>query len=572
VARIPRTVKTPARASSAALRELAQLRLSFGVAAATRRRACFAALERATLLRAGDVLALHELLCFARAYPDDRRTLAIARRLLRNFARRPDLKRHRDALEDSGIAVTRFSFRYFAETTNWLAERWPQRLSLDWDAFEDTSLLEALLPLLVTFAESPGIEEYDYGLRGWVERLKAPGESDAVFLVRRLAQRIPDAMLHEKLSDSVDAPFVLDSDDSTPSRTHALATRGASTFHADALPGGRPDLVAALARAAFTEQRLGPREGRRMIDLALCAMVTRSRDLDVFAYADPADVRLVDCGDGLSFACIGVKPPRRLLLESVYGFLTLKNRVPVGYVLISALYGSSELAYNVFETFRGAEASAIYARVLSVTHQLFGSDTFTIYPYQLGEGNDEALASGAWWFYRKLGFMPRDAAVVRLMHAEEARMRRNRAHRSSRATLKRLASANLYWSAKAQRRDVIGILPLARAGLAVSRALSRRFGADRGRAEMVCDGEARERVGVASMHDWSRTEREMWRRWSPLVALLPGIESWSDAERSALAAVVRAKGGRCEGDYVARFDAHPALRASLRRLIERTRE
>ena len=46
-------------------------------------------------------------------------------------------------------------------------------------------------------------------------------------------------------------------------------------------------------------------------------------------------------GDGLELAAIGMVPKRRLLLEAVYGFLTLKNGVPIGYVLNSALFGSS---------------------------------------------------------------------------------------------------------------------------------------------------------------------------------------------------------------------------------------
>src|SRR5260221_8761885 len=49
----------------------------------------------------------------------------------------------------------------------------------------------------------------------------------------------------------------------------------------------------------------------------------------------------------------------RSLLESVYGFLTLKNGVPMGYVLTSALYHSAEVAFNVFDTFRGAEAGPV---------------------------------------------------------------------------------------------------------------------------------------------------------------------------------------------------------------------
>ena len=43
-----------------------------------------------------------------------------------------------------------------------------------------------------------------------------------------------------------------------------------------------------------------------------------------------------------------------------------------------------------------------------------GSDSFTIYPYQLGDDNDEALQSGAWWFYQKLGFRAKDRGVLRV--------------------------------------------------------------------------------------------------------------------------------------------------------------
>ena len=50
---------------------------------------------------------------------------------------------------------------------------------------------------------------------------------------------------------------------------------------------------------------------------------------------------------------------------------------------------------------------------------------------------------------------------------------------------------------------------------------------------------------------------------------VPGVERWTRAERAALAAVARAKGGRRESDYAARLDAHPRLRAALVRLATR---
>jgi hypothetical protein len=103
-------------------------------------------------------------------------------------------------------------------------------------------------------------------------------------------------------------------------------------------------------------------------------------------------------------------------------------------------------------------------------------------------------------------------------------------------------------------------------GLAIIDGLARRFGSDRERAERVLAGEAAERLGLSSMRDLSPAERLAWRRWAPLVAVLPGLGRWSLGDRKALARVVIAKGGRRESDYVRAFDAHPRLRAAVRRL------
>jgi hypothetical protein len=329
----------------------------------------------------------------------------------------------------------------------------------------------------------------------------------------------------------------------------------------------RPDLAVAL-RAKPRVRAAGAREGAELIRLAREAMVTRERDLDVFMYGDPRDVRVLDCGEGLTFAAIGFKPERRLLLEAVYGFLTLKNGVPIGYVLNSALFGSAEIAYNVFETYRGAEAGHVYGWVLACVRHLFGSDAFTIYPYQLGQDNDEALDSGAWWFYQKLGFRPRDPGALALMRQELARMRRRRAHRSSRGTLKRLADHNLYYFLGRPRRDVIGEVSLQAIGLAATDHLAARFGGDRERGDRECAREAAKRFG-ASLSGWSVGERVAWRRWGPILVQLQGVERWSAAERRAAVAAVRAKGGRRESEFVKRFDGHRKLRAAVLRLSER---
>lgn len=549
-----------------ALRELERLKHTFGAEPAARRYELLKRLERARLPRAEQVERLHELLCFARAYPDSAQVVAIVERLMAGFAARGDLRRHRAALESSGIAGTDTAFRFFEPTAAWLARRWPDRIHMDWSEFEHEERLEALLPLLIHPAEGPGVDEVAFTLREWIARMKSPEETDAAFLLRRFADLPMSDAAREILYDGLDPPLVLRAGADTPSRTAALAPRWRVQLQAG--PFARTGRVtqAALDEEPISVRTLSPPEARRMIALAREAMVTRQRDLDVFSYADPREVRLVEYRDGLAFAAMSASPERRLLLESVYGYLTLKNGVPIGYVLTSALFGSSELAYNVFDTYRGAEAGAIYHRVLAMTRFLFGSDTFTIFPYQLGDGNSEALESGAWWFYHKMGFRPRERDAVRLMRRELAAMRRRPKHRSSLATLRRLARSNVYLSLGPDRDDIIGQIELPSVGLAVTRYLAWRFGGEGDRGRRVSSAEAATLLGVRSRRGWSAGERLVWERWAPLVLVLPGVARWKIADQRALVEVIRAKGGVSESAFVRKFDAHRRLRSALRRL------
>lgn len=551
------------------LARLEALRWTFGPAAARERRRLLVRLVGANLGSPAAIRRLHELLLAALAYPDDRDMRTLAERALARFGRRADVRRHRAALADSGIAGCDIRFGFFAPTARRIAAGWPDRLVLDTAALADPDAVEAWLPLLAHDAEVPGLDEYDYGLPGWLARLRGPGEATGTFVVRSLSARLADDATFERVHDGLGLEYVLRGDKTTPARTHERWPVRGVRFQTGPF-AGRPDIARAVEQPPRAIRALSVREGERVLRLAMECMVTRGRDLDVFAWGDARDVRRVDCGDGLEFLMVGALPERRLLLESVYGFLTLKNGVPVGYVLTSALYRSAEIAFNVFDTFRGAEAGPVYGKVLGMTRALFGVDAFTIFPYQLGDGNDEAIESGAWWFYEKMGFRPHDPAAKALMRRERARMARDPRHRSSAAVLRRLARHNLYWHLAGARRDVIGELPLPSAGIAVSRLVTRRFGGDRARAAAACEQAAAETLRVRAFRGWRPGERHAWSSWAPLVTLLPGVARWTPGERAALVRVIRAKGGRREDAFVHAFDAHPRLGRALAALLRAT--
>jgi len=337
------------------------LKNTYGGDAAERKLAALSVLDRQRLRSAAALLRLHEFLCHQRAYPDNQAVLDAVERMLARFGRRPDLRRFRRALADTGIAGTATHYVFFWLTAQWLARRWPDRLTIDWKAFGPKSRgeLEGLLHLILPYAETPAIDGADIPLRKFLAVLKGPSETDAAFLVRRFETIHPSPFGRETLYERIGIPLALAPGPGTPSRTIAKHGSAAPAFQTHPLDRSRPDLLVELKRRPAAVREAGEREADGLITLAREAMVTRARDLDNFIHADRRDVRIFEYEDGLSFACYGLTPERRLMLESVYGMLTLKNGVPIGYVLASGLFGSSEVMYNVFETFRGGESARI---------------------------------------------------------------------------------------------------------------------------------------------------------------------------------------------------------------------
>ncbi len=556
------------RSASSCLRELNSLRREFDDDASGRKVGLLRHLERRRLQTAREVAEFHDVLCFVRAWPDGPEILEIAERTLEGFAKRSDLRRFRNQLEGSGIAGIDISYRFFHPTAEWLAERWGDRLQIDWPEFENAANLEGFLSILGSYAETPALDEYDFGARVWIDRMKNSGETDAAFLIRSFSSLCADSFLREKLYEDLDPSLRLLPGADTPSRSTEKFPTKRIVWQKGPIQNQRPDLKATLRSSRFQLHKLGTRQARRAIDLTRGAMVARLRDLDAFAYADPDDVRIATCGGGVQILLTGVSPDRRLLLESLYGYLLLKNGVPIGYGTGVGLFSSCEVAFNLFPAFRGGETALLYTLVLAVFRQLFEADTFMVDPYQLGEDNEEALHSGAWWFYANLGFMPRDSAALRLARAEMSRRKKRAGYRSSISSLKDLSQYPVFLELRRKRRDVIGTLNLPAVGLAVTDLMARRFGSDRKGGTHLCAEEVVYLLKAGSLKKMIAAEREAWERWSPLILALGSVHRWPRKDQRALVEVIRAKGGRHESGFVPLFDGHQRLRKAVQRLAE----
>jgi hypothetical protein len=533
---------------------LEKLRLVYSPVAARDKLRLIGSLARARLPSAPAVRRLHEILCWIRAYPDDQQVLAATEAALQLFSARQDLRRFRTRLANSGIAGTAIHYHFFWPMARWLTARWPALVRLDRDCGEGEDWLRSAWPVVLPWIHAEAAKRAAESPFDVLDSLRG-AMTDAGFLVQGIERSAGDTLAGERLHDLIQPAYVLEAGQDSPSRTAAHWPGAAQAFFSTAPDRGRPDLRRELQRPPLSVRLAAPGEAAGLLDLARAAMLTRNRDLDAFSWGNPQDIHLVDDGAGLAFAFIGSVPERRLPLAAVYGFLILRNGVPVGYGQADALPGSAEIAFNTFDSFRGGESAFLFARLLAAVHALLGSSAFTLEPYQLGHDNEEGTASGAWWFYYKLGFRPHDPAIRRIVAGELARMQRQPRHRSSAATLEKLARKHLYWEPVRGSRAWLPLVP----GLGL-------------RLPILSDEQAGEvaayRLGMRSLAGWSPAEILGLYRLAPLVAALQGLESWTPAEKESAVAVLRAKGGQQERDFLQLLDAHPKLLMSIKALLD----
>lgn len=253
---------------STLLRRLERVKDSFGGEAAREKLELLQRLDQGNLPRAKQVFALHEILCFLQAYPDNGVVLELAEKMLTHFGEREDLRKHRRQLEDTGIAGTHIQYPFYWFTARWLAQRWPERLAIIWEEFDAKDRLKEMFHLLLPYSETLALDESDLTSRELVLRLKGAEETDAAFLIRRFGELGADSFEREHFYEELDVPIRLAPGPHTPSRTHTKYRGARVTFQARPLTRARPDLRHAINQSPLAVRALGPGEGQRFIDLA----------------------------------------------------------------------------------------------------------------------------------------------------------------------------------------------------------------------------------------------------------------------------------------------------------------
>jgi hypothetical protein len=507
-----------------------------------------------------------------RAYPDSPKLLRLVERELQDFSIRVtpvvmNDERAAHKLLNTGIAGTTIEYPYDWDTALWLAEKFPDAIVIDWDAYNDSEAdnLASVLPFLTSWPENDTLDDPEQSTEDWVTLAKGEGRSDFVWLLARLQKSSLPSVVKRHLYEQLELPLRWRLDDSEVSRSRARVP--ASQIHYQQGPLSRPegDLRSEISKPLPRIKHLSKPQANTIVDHIRAALFVRQRELYPEDHASPSEVFLADVGRGIQIALAGTEPAFRLPLEADYAAFIVKNGLPIGYGVGAVLFDHVELAINIFDTFRGGEAAYIFAQYLRLFHHHFGVTTFLLRRYQVGHENEEGLAAGAYWFYYKQGFRSFDAKVARLAEEEFAKIQANRRYRTPKRTLRRLALSDMYLCLK-PAVEPYKELSLSRLGLAATRHIAKHHHGDHTAATRAATRKLAALLGIPQWTAWPPDEQESFRRLALLFGLIPDLQRWSKGEKKALAEIMRAKGKPNEADYARRLIAHGRLYEALRKL------
>jgi hypothetical protein len=554
------------------------------------------------------LIRFHEALLFLRAFPHGPSEIQRVENLLNTFHHRIK-KLHAtnadvsifDDFDTSGIAGTTMQDTLSFDVAHWLVHRIPGNIEIAWNDYWDDYQSERARgntwPRFIPLSEEDADVEANIPWSTWLDAARGR-QNPLPWLLNQFAKLPLPAHQQSELYDSLRLPLRWNLENLKLSRTRNWTTPRRFYFHQSALiRRNEINLAQELSKPAPKLKKLSRAAGDSAMRSIREVMVVRYRELYGTTLGDPSTVVKADLGRGVTMHFWGLPPTRRLPLRAYVAGYTLKNGVPINYIEAIGLCEWIEVGFNTFYTYRQGETAWIYAQALRCLRALTKTDCISIYPYQIGQNNDEAIESGAFWFYRKLGFRPGRPDLQKLCEREEEKIAANPNYRTPPRTLKRLAEAHMFYDAGAPTNNILGRKGLVSGhalrraevvaksdpasaaegsgpwdtfsarnlGLRINRRMSREFNGDSEKIRQASTAAVTQALNL-NPASWTPLQKHSLENWSLVLSEIPNLSRWTRNEKDQLIKIIRAKSAPNEMPYLRQTQHHPRLRSELLRL------
>ncbi len=543
---------------------------SYGAGCAAKCEGLLTHLRAAKFEEVESLIRFHDSLLFLRAFPQSEGVARLADKLLASIEPQVTsllaLPSAAELLDDeavSGIAGTSVTNTWTLELARQLVERHPQDVGADWNGDDRYRQLATILPNCIPLLADDSFVEADTPYLKWIEAASGGEKLALPWLLKSFSNLTMPRRVRTSLYDALDVNLRWDLRDSPASRT--LARRPVSrifTHDGALIQRKQVSLYDEMNSSPLALRKLSRREGQRIIAIAQDALAVRYRELQGTTYGDPEYVFRADVGRGVQLFLLGLDVEWRLPLRAYYAGFTLKNGVPINYFEAIGMFEWMEVGFNTFYAFREGETAWIYSKVLHLLHQLAGVTCISVYPYQIGQDNEEAIQSGAFWFYRKLGFRPGRADLLAIVEREERKLARDPKHRTSARTLRKLADDHIFFEfggTPVVRWDSFSTRTL---GLRVQRKMAKDFEGDAQAMRTAATARLGNILGT-SLDNWGAQQQSALSDFAVALSLVPDLPGWTPDDKRKLTSIIRAKAGPNETRYLRLLQQHDRLRDAL---------
>jgi hypothetical protein len=521
---------------------------------------------------AGSLIRFHDLLLFFRAFAPGPAVLRLADAFLRKIELKIKAVLAAGADPDdfapeevAGIAGTAVEATFSYPMVCWLIKHHPKEIAIQWRDYERDTQRGLIWPRFFPLLEEDSLIEANVPYLNWLTA--ARGKRDEL---RWLVQQFQQLPLSEKekgaLYDSLEILVRWDLSGSPASRTAARTPVRSFYFHREPLLQRRQvSLAVELAKPRLPVKVLPPKPAEQTLDLMKRTLGVRYRELYGTSNAAPSWVTQASIGRGAEIYLCGLPPEKRLPLRAYLAGLTVKNGVPINYFECSSLFDWTEIGFNTFPAYRDGETAWIYAQTLRLLHQVHGTNAVSVYPYQIGDDNEEAIESGAFWFYRKLGFRSMNPELEKLAQAEEKKVRANPKYRTPARALRRLSKANVVYELPQAERGAWDNFSVRTIGMAVQRRMARDFNGNAESMRTAAAAQVARKIGLNPLSLQSH-QQVVFAEFATALSLIPDLARWSTDEKNSLRAIIIAKCSRTEQQYQRLLLKHGRLRRAILRL------
>ncbi len=553
--------------------ELESSKLQYGPGCAKTIERLLSAMGQVQFGDAESLIRFHDVLLFLRAFPQSRKAAQLADDLLNGIARRVDGLQTSgadmelfDNEQFSGIAGTVIGDTFTYDVARWLGQHYPQQLRVEWDFEEQVRQMAVTLPRFIPLLADDSLVEADTPFLDWMANAAGGAERILPWLLQRVADAPLTNLERTSLYDSLAIDVSWKLGDSAASRTLARRSVSRMFYHRQPLlRRNQVSLADELSSPPLPVRKLSRLQGEEVLDLTRAVLTVRYRELHGTTRGDPSHVFQAEVGRGVQIFLWGLPPQRRLPLRAYHAGLTVKNGVPINYIEGISLFDWMEVGFNTFYAFRDGETAWVYSKVLHFLHQLTGVTCFSVYPYQLGHENEEAIKSGAFWFYRKLGFRPGHPELLALTRNEETKIARDSAHRTSARTLRRLAAEHVFYEFGDGVPGQWDTFSTRTIGLAVQRRMAEEFDGDPEKLRRATVRALSELLQV-DLETWSPLEQSAFDNFASVLALAPELAQWTNRQKQGLVDIIRAKVSADERKYLRLLQQHQALKQIVLKL------